>query len=73
MTEAEKNFLDALAKLLCSFAIDEVRCDVMDGLNCIIFYSNGRYFAFRNFRDGTYYDIHSQLSDYISPYGGDLS
>ena len=64
MTANEKKFLDELAKLLASYSIDEVRCEERDGANCIVIYSNDRYLSFRIFKEGTYYDILSQLPEY---------
>ena len=70
MTANEKKFLDELTKLLASYAIDDVRCEERDGAKCIVIYSNGRYLAFRRFTDGTYYDIVSQIPEYVSQWGG---
>lgn len=70
MTANEKKFLEELTKLLASYAVDEVRCEERDGAKCIVFYSNGRYLSFRLFRDGTYYDILSQIPEYVTQYGG---
>lgn len=70
MTVNEKKFLDELTKLLASYAIDEVRCEERDGEKLIVIYSNDRYLAFRLFKDGTYYDILSQISEYVTQWGG---
>lgn len=70
MTANEKRFLDELTKLFASYAIDEVRCEEKDGEKCIMIYSNDRYLAFRLFKDGTYYDILSQIPEYVTQYGG---
>lgn len=70
MTANEKKFLDELTKLLASYAIDEVRCEERDGAKCIVIYSNGRYLSFRLFKDGTYYDILSQIPEYVTQWGG---
>ena len=70
MTENEKKFLDELTKLFASYAIDEVRCEERDGAKFIVIYSNGRYLAFRLFKEGTYYDILSQIPEYVTQWGG---
>lgn len=70
MTANEKKFLDELTKLLASYAIDEVRCEERDGAKYIVLYSNGRYLSFRLFKDGTYYDILTQIPEYFTQYGG---
>lgn len=70
MTENEKKFLDELAKLFGTYSIDEVRCEERDGAKYIMIYSNGRYLAFRLFKDGTYYDILSQCHEYVTKCGG---
>ena len=66
MTANEKKFLEELAKLLESYSIDEVRCEERDGAKFIVTYSNGSYLAFRLFKEGTYYDILSQISEYVT-------
>ena len=66
MTENEKKFLEELAKLLASYAIDEVRCEERDGAKFIVIYSNGRYLTFRLFKEGTYYNILSQIPEYVT-------
>lgn len=66
MTANEKKFLDELANLLESYSIDEVRCEERDGSKCIVLYSNDRYMSFRIFKEGTYYDILSQISEYVT-------
>lgn len=71
MTANEKKFLDELTKLLASYSIDEVRCEEKEGAKCIVFYSNGRYLAFRLYKTETYYDILSQIPEYITPWGDD--
>ena len=64
MSENEKKFLDELAKLFTHYAIDEVKIEERGAEKLIVFYSNGRYLAFRLFRDETYYDILSQIPEY---------
>ena len=66
----KKKFLEVLTKLLASYAIDEVRCEERDGAKYIVIYSNGRNLSFRLFKDGTYYDILSQIPEYVTQYGG---
>ena len=66
----KKKFLEELTKLLASCAIDEVRCEERDGAKYIVIYSNGRNLSFRLFKDGTYYDILSQIPEYVTQYGG---
>ena len=66
MTANERKFLDELTKLLVSYAIDEVRCEERDGGKFIMIYSNDRYLAFRVFKEGTYYDILSQIPEYVT-------
>lgn len=66
MTEIEKKFLNELTKLLDSYAIDEVRCEEREGTKYIVIYSNNRYISFRLFKEGTYYDILSQISEYAA-------
>lgn len=70
MTANEKKFLDELTKLLASYAINEVKCEERDGAKCIVIYSNGRYLSFRLFKEGTYYDILSQIPEYVTQWGG---
>ena len=64
MTSNEKKFLNELAKLFLSYSIDEVRCEEINGSKNIVFYSNERFLSFRIYRDETYYDILSQISEY---------
>ena len=66
MTANEIKFLDELTKLFASYSIDEVRCEERDGEKYIVVYSNGRYLAFRLFKSGTYFDILSQISEYVA-------
>lgn len=66
MTANEKKFLDELTKLLASYAIDEVRCEERGGEKFIVIYSNCRSLSFRLFKDGTYYDILSQIPEYVT-------
>lgn len=70
MTANEKKFLEELTKLLVSYSIEEVRCEERDGEKRIVIYSNDRYMAFRLFKDGTYYDILSQIPEYVTKWGG---
>lgn len=70
MTANEKRFLDELTKLFASYAIDEVRCEERGEEKRIMIYSNDRYLAFRLFKDGAYYDILSQIPEYVTQYGG---
>ena len=64
MTSNEKKFLNELANLFSSYAIEEVRCEEINGSKNIVFYSNGRFLSFRIYKDETYYDILSQISEY---------
>ena len=70
MTANEKKFLDELTKLLASYSIEEVTSEERDGAKYIVIYSNGRYLAFQLFKDGTYYDILSQIPEYETQWGG---
>lgn len=66
MAENVKRFLNELTKLFVSCSIDEVRCEEKDGVKCIVIYSNDSYISFRIYKDGTYYDILSSISEYIA-------
>ena len=70
MTANEKKFLNELTKLLASYSVDEVRCEERDGAKYIVIYSNSRYLSFRFFKDGTYYDILSQIPEYVTQWEG---
>lgn len=69
MSANEKNFLEELAKLFTSYAIDEVRIEEKGVEKFIVIYSNHRYLSFRLFKDGTYYDILSQIPEYVTQSG----
>lgn len=71
MTANEKKFLDELANLLSSYAIEEVRCEEKEGVKYIVFYSNGRYLSFRLYKTETYYDLLSQNPEYMPQWGDD--
>lgn len=64
MSSNEKKFLEELSKLFESYNIDEVRCEEKEGMKFLTIYSNSRYLAFRLFKDGTYYDVLSMVSEY---------
>lgn len=70
MTANEKKFLEEFSKLLASYAIDELRCEERDGTKVIVIYSNDRYLSFRLFKEGIFYDILSQIPEYVTQKGG---
>lgn len=43
-----------------------VRYDEKEGAKFIVIYSNSRYLSFRLFKDGTYYEILSMVSEYTT-------
>ena len=64
MSANETKFLNELENLFESYSVDEVRCEERDGAKFIVFYSNGRYLAFRLFKEGTFYEILSLIPEY---------